>query len=850
VIFTSINTAFFNFKVFFMVNLKSHIIPLIISNIIILNHCLAQTQHEDKTSGNNPMYMLTYDHGGLILWGTDHFEERLDNAIEWLDKYPGFKIGLDNEAYVYDYLSENQPELLKKVQDYLSIYEGRFGIGSCTYGQPLSTFIGGESNIRQISYALEANQKYFNYKNRIYLMSEHAMHAQIPQILVGFNFEGAIMRTHYMMYGYNPTYNEPFGWWVGMDGSRIPTVPTYTGEGAEFGRTPVDNWILTRYPGSDAQSSLRDFRIQFQHIDPLLATRADDSDLRKEALVQEYDGNTDFKWILLDEMLSLYPEPEAEFRTLPDDFSVRMPWGYCGNEIWNKSRKAEVRILTIERLAALNYFINGINYEDKIDKAWKHLLLAQHHDIQIVGLLPDARKHIDLSLNESKMVQKKIFTAFAEKVNGDGAGKIIVFNPVSWARKGWVRTKVQFKRGQAKDVAVYCDDESVKSVILEADRFSSGHIMECEVAFLADFKTIGLKTYSIHPLIEAGSSQVNPVIVEPENLKIQTPVYDIQLSENGGIRSLTNIKSGEAIFKPGKRNGYLTGLIDGKECESSGKWIISKINPKASWIDATEYGFIADIPYEIQLRIEANSSRMDWKVTLQLDSQRIGQLSDHYRDSSSPFIHEKKLRFKFYPDLGKNVNGIRDLPFVVAKTDNKYIQGNYWAALEDDTKGIATFNKGTMCLIKEKDGGSSIPLIYAMYYIWGTRMLRGEYEFEFALQPYSGHSSYAEIHKDALIYNFPLIYESVDPRKGSSDPNHKILDIDNDNIILSALYVDNGKIISRFFNCTDAKTQSGIHIQISDSAFIETDLLGNTIKKADHNIVFEPWQFKTFELIQ
>ena len=41
--------------------------------------------------------MLTYDHGGLILWGGDHFRERLRDAVSWLDKYPDFKIGLDNE---------------------------------------------------------------------------------------------------------------------------------------------------------------------------------------------------------------------------------------------------------------------------------------------------------------------------------------------------------------------------------------------------------------------------------------------------------------------------------------------------------------------------------------------------------------------------------------------------------------------------------------------------------------------------------------------------------------------------------------------------------------------------------
>jgi alpha-mannosidase len=117
-------------------------------------------------------------------------------------------------------------------------YKGRFGIGTCTYGQPLIQFVSEESNIRQIGYALETDRRLLGVAPPIYIMSEHAMHSQIPQIAAGFGFAGAIMRTHFMMYGYNPTFDAAIGWWIGADGSRIATIPTYKGEGAEFGKPP------------------------------------------------------------------------------------------------------------------------------------------------------------------------------------------------------------------------------------------------------------------------------------------------------------------------------------------------------------------------------------------------------------------------------------------------------------------------------------------------------------------------------------------------------------------------------------------------------------------------------------
>jgi hypothetical protein len=147
----------------------------------------------ESVSDDTP-YMLTYDHGGLVLWGRDHFVKYLHSAVDWLDRYPSFKIGLDNEAYTYDKLAEQDPAVLEEIRGILRKYQGRFGIGTCTYGQPLSVFVNEESNIRQIEYALAADRKYFGIAPDVYLMSEHAMHAQMPQILKG-SPSTAIMRT-------------------------------------------------------------------------------------------------------------------------------------------------------------------------------------------------------------------------------------------------------------------------------------------------------------------------------------------------------------------------------------------------------------------------------------------------------------------------------------------------------------------------------------------------------------------------------------------------------------------------------------------------------------------------------
>lgn len=829
--------------------MKKYMFLLITSYVILCT--FTPLSGQKKTSENQlPMYMLSYDHGGLILWGSEHFSERLKDAASWLDKYPEFKIGLDNEAHMYDYLAEHDIEVLQEIQSMQIKYPGRFGIGTCTYGQPLSQFINEESNIRQIGYALQTNLKYFSTTPDVYLMSEHAMHSQIPQILVGFGFKGAIMRTHFMMYGYNPTYNEPFGWWIGMDGSRIPTVPTYDGEGAEFFKTPVDNWILTRYPSKDATMSLQDFREQFAHINPLLASRADDSGLRKEELVREYNGNPLFKWILLDELLELYPNPKAEFVTRPDDFKVRMPWGYCGNKIWNTSRKAEVSVLTAERLAALEFLNDGIDRENTLHQSWKNLLVAQHHDIQIVGLTNDAEKYLSASLEASESVIKESLQWAAEHMSSDGVQQVTVFNPLSWERNEWIETKVSFEKGQALTVNVSLGETKVPVTYLQTHRFSDGSIFEAKIAFEATLPPLSLSSYSVTPDSDQPESFQSGLLVDREELSISTPYYHVQLNAGGGISSITDLESNSQIFNPEHRSAYFTGIIDGREVESSGRWILSKTDTSSPWITATEYGFIADIPYTLSVKFYANTPRIDCAADFHFDQQKIGQLSDNERDRDSPFMHDKKLRFKCFPALTGLVSGIKDLPFMVTETDNMNVEGNYWTAIANNQKGLAYFNKGNMGSVREDDGGFSIPLSYAMYYIWGTRMLEGVYSYDFSMFPFSSPWQQANLHREAIAYNYPVIYSSSKPGDKSLGNTIELLDIQSEHVLLSAFYVQDKNIILRMYESAGKKEVISHVVKDKKFQLTPSDLKGVVIGPPSEKIQFTPWQIRTFLLQQ
>ena len=299
---------------------------------------------------------------------------------------------------------------------------------ACTYGQLLSMFINEESNIRQLTYAVETIENLLGLKSTVYIMSEHPFHAQMPQLLAGAGFEGAVLRTHFMMYGYNPELNQSVCWWKGVDGSRISALPTYKGQlvsSLSYWKIPgysstMDNRILTDAISESCQLTLTDFSRQVDPgIKPLVATRVDDPRSHENLIIYHRKDNH-IKWITTEDIFKVLPEPVVDFPVQANDFKVRMPWGYCGNLIWNMCREAETKVLIAERLNAIAFSLNKQSFEKEIDKSWKNLLVAQHHDIQICGIERDAKNFLGESLQTSEELISRLMNTIAVRIGKPG----------------------------------------------------------------------------------------------------------------------------------------------------------------------------------------------------------------------------------------------------------------------------------------------------------------------------------------------------------------------------------------------------------------------------------------------
>ena len=777
------------------------------------------------------LYILTYDHGGYVLWA-DRVKPRLKEIYEWMEKYPKLRIGLDYESFTFDEFSKSDPEVVELVKDLLEKYPDRIGLGATTYGQPLSLTISEESNARQLSYAVKTNLKYFGITPDVYCISEFALNNQTPQLIKQCGYKAAILRSHVMGYGYPRTFNSAWGRWIGKDKTEIPAVPTYDKQGRGFNCCTVDNWILSRWPENQLYS-LEDFEEMFKQYSPLLASRYDDLTQPIEEITKYIETKDNYEYVLLEDIPALYGDAKDELVTTDNDFHVQMPWGYCGNEIFNGVRKAEVEAVKAEKLNSLAVMFNEEAQTEKLDEAWQYALAAQHHDVTICGLLDLSRRFIPTSLAASCYVAEKSLKTIAKHFADKNEDAFVAVNLHSFNVDEWI-------------------DVDGEKLHLQLSPFS-----------IKQIKSQPDVTYNF--------------LWDEETSVLTTPFYCIKLCERG-IVNIFDLKK-NCFIVDNKDGELFNAVVNSQECFSHGEWNV-EITPFSA--TAVQKGKIGTIDFVFEMHFNGDSQRIDCKTQFELHGERVGITGEKAGLEKSITVdghnHEGKICLNLNICLDKNRKMVRDLPYSISEwngdirvvedywyksdriiidetvspeasfNNTTQLNGIYWLCLRDKNKGFAVFNRG--CMGSAVNGNRlSVPLLYSNIYLCGDRILEGTYDDEFAFLPFEADLTDAQLHKKALSFAYqPSVIKTPKGDGGLCEYTAGKLCGSSDEIILTSIYPENDYLLARFCNYSDKKITS--HFEWKNANVCQqTDLLGNKICDIDDGeLVFRPWEIKTVKI--
>lgn len=810
---------------------------------------------------NKKLYILTYDHGGYVLW-KDEVKPRLLKIFEWLEKYPKLRIGLDYESFTFDEFSRCDYEVVALIGKLLEKYPDRVGLGATTYGQPLALTINDESNARQLLYAVRTNLDFFNTTPDVYAISEFALHNQTPQLISQCGYKAAILRSHVMGYGYPKTYDSAWGKWIGKDGTEIPSVPTYNTQGRGYNCTTVDNWILSRWPVDSDLYSLEDFEKMYEKYSPLLASRYDDLTQPIEEVVAHIENKDNYEYVLLEDIPSLFGEPVDEYDTCDNDFHVQMPWGYCGNEIFNGCREGEVNAVISEKLNTFSRLLGDNSNEEKSIDAWKYILAAEHHDVTICGLLDLSRRFIPESLKYSKEVKDSALNYITKQFANEETPSVLVINHHSFPVDEWIKIPME------DDFVAFDNETPAECEIIKksGEKYLSLH---------AQVPPFGFKRFALK---KAEAKNENLYSFDEQTNILTTPCYEIKLTQNG-IEYIKDITTHKLVVNNASE-GIFTGNINGIDSVSEGNWEV-----KLSHLGAVAVysGAIGGVPFELTMTLTGKSKRIDCKTICTVKNDLIGR-TDITQGRPVPLTlnghhHEDKLCLNLNVNLKNDRKMFRDLPYsfsewngALRKTEKywypnddilidtevspeesfnstTYYHGIYWLSVKDSEQGLAVFNKGCMgCALTGNN--LRIPLIYSNEYMCGTRILDGVFENEFAIFSFDGEMSNVLLHKNALAYALPPVAEFIPQGKGSVKEFEPFdIQSDNEEIILTALYPEKDYILARFCNYSDENSSAKFTCS-RGVVTAETDLLGENTKDIKNNTLnFHPWEIKTVKII-
>ncbi len=820
-----------------------------------------------------PVYLVDGYHGGVVfwdwlvlpgggLWYLYNWPLCLQPALERALRDDRFRVTLDLDGWTYEDMAVRAPEAIRQMREALRL--GRLEVVNGTYGQPLALSVSGESFIRQLFYGLEAIRQVLGAEVTVFYSQEPAYFPQLPQILRGFGFRGVILRTQWAAFGTDPACDAAVVRWRGPDGSTIPAVPRYTFQ--RYDRLRADHPGLPHMalaageradwePESLApfERAARERGIAHPLVTDLKDVNLPDAPL-PHALALAATPNVRF--VTPTEYFALAGAEGPTVTYTPDDIPGTLPWGLQAEELMRARVAAERALRVAERLDAVAYLLGRESQEEHLAEAWKHLCLAQHHDLHVCGPWHSRRHNssmaevgMEYAERARRAAGEVTQAALAHLAEGAG-GNILVFNPSPWPRREYVEVpwnRIYPVLGRINP-ALQINPE-LRLVDDEGEvpcQWVSAGDGNWRVGFALDLPPLGYRCLRWVP---------DQAAVETE--PFQNPWYRATVHPDG---SLSLEVDGQPLITAG---GYLTVWRDGAWYDSRSSVRRVEISEEGPvYCRYRIEGEIAGIPFCQTVTLYRALPRIDGRVVLDFgDGVYLGpQLEDDRPERAMSVQDEKKLCLAFGTPLSQ---AWCDSPFLVAQTGGERMVGLHGVGLADgDSAGVAFFHRGTPGYHLDRREG-----VLQNVLAWGPRewiyasdnsvtrgrsrytALRGRQEYEYAILPYTPRRARFVLPRAALDFQLPCRWQMLRALSGRPAVPRSFLSVEPESVLATALFVHRGRVYLRLWNASGQEAVAAIRTPwVREWHPVDLRLRRDGAPLPSSGIPLPPWGIRTLEI--
>ena len=325
-------------------------------------------------------YFVDGYHGGV--YGHYPLEWKTRFIVEKMEQHPEWRISLEIEPETWDSVAVHTPVDYRRMQELVK--SPRVEFTNPTYAQPYCYNISGESLIRQFQYGIRKIREHFpDVEHLTYAVEEPCFTSALPQILSQLGYKYASLKCPNTCWG---GYAAAFGGetvnWIGPDGSSILTSPRHEVEELQKGSV----WQTTAWGNQpDYLKACREAGIE--HV---VGMCFQDAGWKNGPWIGYGDktrgGSKYVTWREYFEILGI-ERSEQDYHFTQEDVRPALMWGsQVMQRIGRQVRRSENIIPQAEKMATMATLLSPsyTTPQEKIDEAWRTLMLAQHHDSWIV----------------------------------------------------------------------------------------------------------------------------------------------------------------------------------------------------------------------------------------------------------------------------------------------------------------------------------------------------------------------------------------------------------------------------------------------------------------------------------
>lgn len=826
------------------------------------NFLLRTVESTYKTDVQGLVHLIGQSHIDMVwLWRLQETTRKcartFSTALRLMEEFPEFSF-TQSQALLYELTKESYPELYKEIKQ--KIVEGRWHPTGSMWVESDCNIPNGESLIRQILHGKRFFKKEFGLESDVaWLPDTFGYSWALPQILkktgIKYFFTTKLTWNDTTRFRYN-TF-----WWRGIDGSKVlahaPAV------GLEGSVTP-----------KDLNKSWEEF--QEKEKNPHTLQTFGYGDGGGGPTIEHIETARVLKTIVglppstLSTVSGFFKEVEeraTELDTWNDELYLEKHRGTYTTHGWVKreNRQAEALLYMTELLSVLGMLFGKTGasrryHQNKIEEAWKKLLLNQFHDIvtgtAIAEAYDDVRKDFAAIRSTCIKVQQRVLSGLVKKGKRNPREfHFALFNPLGWKRSDYV--VLEIKSREKNFLVLDHHGKTVEHQVLGRKKRVVQLLCHLDNVPPFSFTNLVVSPTSAKPTPSEGWKLSSRVI--------ETPFYHIRLDSKGQFSSVYDKGlRRELIAKGARANQFQTFRDQPKQWEA---WDIDPdyASKELDLLRLKKLRVVEAGPLRVMLRLEhqsENGTRISQDILLYHKSRRIDFVTDvRWRESQTLL----KVAFPLYV---KTHTATYEIQFGALQRTTKpteprqkakyEVPAQQWVDLSESKFGVSLLND---CKYGYDASGNTLrlTLLRSPHYPHPLDPLRlsdervtdqGDHRLSYALYPHAGDWRAGESLQRAREFNHPLM---VIP--GQMEDVSPLVILSSSNIVVDSIKKaeDSEDIIIRIHEGHGQPTKATLEFGPKVDYAAECDMLENELAplksvKSKLALKFSPFEIKTLKL--